>query len=103
MTSSIHTNSQVPVFVLTNHEREPVNAGLINEMHLAISPVFLGSGENLFTGIDLPKLGFTDKQVIYGEKATHIILKKSECGLFSTQKNILFVFSEKEFKILETA
>jgi hypothetical protein len=45
-------------------------------MHLAISPVFLGSGEHLFHGIDLPKLGFTDTQVTYGAKAAHIILKK---------------------------
>ena len=62
----------------TSTIRQFLQAGLIDEMHLAISPVFLGSGEHLFSGIDLPQLGFTDTQVTYGEKATHIILKKSE-------------------------
>lgn len=110
----------VPVFVLTNHAREPLTmkggttfyfitdgiesalekaknaangkdirigggvstvrqylqAGHIDEMHLAVSPVVLGSGENLFAGIDLPKLGFTDIKTTYGSGAAHVILKK---------------------------
>src|SRR5271166_4784861 len=37
--------------------REYLRAALIDELHLAISPVLLGSGEHLFTGIDAPKLG----------------------------------------------
>ena len=58
--------------------RQFLQAGFIDEMHLAFSPVFLGSGEHLFSGIDLPGLGFTDTQVTYGKKATHIILRKNE-------------------------
>lgn len=58
--------------------RQFLQAGLIDEMHLAFSSVFLGSGEHLFSGIDLPKLGFTEIQKIFGENATHVILKKSE-------------------------
>lgn len=57
--------------------RQFLQAGYIDEIHLAISPVFLGSGEHLFSGIDLTRLGYTDKQVTYGEKATHISLKKN--------------------------
>ncbi len=57
--------------------RQFLQAGYIDEMHLAFSPIFLGSGEHLFSGIDLPKLGFTESQKIYGENATHIILKKN--------------------------
>ncbi len=56
--------------------RQFLQAGLIDEIHLAISPVFLGSGEHLFSGIDLPKLGFTKTKKIYGENATHIISRK---------------------------
>jgi len=48
----------------------------MDEMHLALSPILLGSGEPLFAGLDLPQLGFTDTQVTYGEKATHAFLKK---------------------------
>jgi dihydrofolate reductase len=110
----------VPVFVLTNHAREPLHmkgdtvfyfitdgiesaldkarkaangkdirigggtstvrqylqAGYIDEMHLAFSPVFLGAGEKLLAGIDLPKLGYNDIETSYGKLATHVLLKK---------------------------
>jgi dihydrofolate reductase len=56
--------------------RQFLQAGFIDKMHLAISPVFLGSGEHLFHGIDLPKLGLPQTPVPYGPKAAHIILKK---------------------------
>jgi dihydrofolate reductase len=38
--------------------RQYLTAGLIDEMHLAISPILLGSGEHLLAGIDLPRLGY---------------------------------------------
>lgn len=56
--------------------RQFLQAGYINEMHIAVSPVLLGSGENLWLGIDLVKLGFTDTSTVNGENATHLILKK---------------------------
>lgn len=56
--------------------RQYLQAGYIDEMHLAVSPVFLGSGEHLFAGINLPKLGFTETQTTYGKGATHVILRK---------------------------
>jgi dihydrofolate reductase len=62
----------------TSTVRQYLQAGHIDEMHLAVSPVLLGSGENLFAGLNLPKLGFTDTQTVYGEGATHVILKKSK-------------------------
>ena len=34
--------------------RQYLQAGLIDEMHLAQAPVLLGRGENLFEGLDLP-------------------------------------------------
>jgi dihydrofolate reductase len=58
--------------------RQFLQAGYIDEMHLAFAPVFLGSGEHLFAGIDLPELGFTDTQTKYGKGATHVILRKSK-------------------------
>ena len=57
--------------------RQLLQAGYINEMHLAFSPIFLGSGEHLFSGIDLSALGFNHVQKINGEKATHIIVTKN--------------------------
>ncbi len=56
--------------------RQYLTAGQIDEMHLAFSPVLLGEGENLFAGLDLPKLGFQPVQTTAGEHATHVILKR---------------------------
>lgn len=110
----------VPVFVLTHHERPPLEmagdtafhfvtggiedaldraraaaggknvrigggvstirqyleAGLIDELHLAISPLLLGKGEHLFAGIDLPALGFEVTEHVTTDKAMHIVLTK---------------------------
>jgi dihydrofolate reductase len=60
----------------TSTIRQFLQAGYIDEMHLAVSPIFLGSGEHLFAGIDLPTLGFTETQTTYGKGAMHVILKK---------------------------
>ena len=60
----------------TSTIRQFLQAGYIDEMHLAFSPVFLGSGEHFFNGMDLLKMGFTDKQTSYGKGAVHVILKK---------------------------
>ncbi len=56
--------------------RQYLNAGQIDEMHIAMSPVLLGEGEALFHGIDLNKLGFTDVRAVAGENATHVLMKK---------------------------
>jgi dihydrofolate reductase len=56
--------------------RQFLQAGYIDEMHLAFAPVVLGAGEHLFAGINLPKLGFTPTQTTYGNRATHVILQK---------------------------
>ena len=110
----------VPVFVLTNHERNSIEmdggttfhfvtegihaaldrafesaqgkdvrlgggvstirqyleARLIDEMHIAMSPVLLGSGENLFSGINLVSLGYKCTEQVPTDNATHLIIKK---------------------------
>jgi dihydrofolate reductase len=57
--------------------RQYLAADKIDEMHLAVSPVFLGEGEHLFSGIDLTKLGFTPFRTVSGEKATHVLVGKT--------------------------
>ena len=110
----------VPVFVLTNHAREPIEmdggtrfhfvtdgirsaldrafesaqgkdvrlgggvitlrqyleAGLIDEMHLAIAPVLLGSGENLFAGIDMTALGYKTTEHVLTENVMHVMISR---------------------------
>lgn len=56
--------------------RQFLQAGYIDELQITFSPVFLGAGENLFEGIDLPALGFNQIQKIDGEKAMHVIVTK---------------------------
>jgi dihydrofolate reductase len=57
--------------------RQYLTACQVDEIHLAISPVVLGEGENLFSGLDLPKLGFKVAQTTAGEEATHVFLKRT--------------------------
>lgn len=56
--------------------RQYLSAGLIDEMHLAMVPVFLGAGENLFAGLDLPALGYTCTDRVSTPGATHLIVTK---------------------------
>jgi dihydrofolate reductase len=56
--------------------RQYLRAALIDEIHLAISPVLLGSGEQLFAGIDAPRLGYQCTEHVATENATHVVLTK---------------------------
>ncbi len=56
--------------------REYLRAGLIDEMHLAISPVLLGQGENLFAGLDLPALGYQRTEHVPSPLATHVVFTR---------------------------
>lgn len=56
--------------------RQYLEAGLVDSMHLAFSPVLLGAGENLLAGLDLPRLGFRITEHVPGEKATHVVLTR---------------------------
>ncbi|WP_407050212.1 dihydrofolate reductase family protein [Methyloraptor flagellatus] len=49
---------------------------LIDEMHLALSPVLLGTGEALFAGLDLPRLGYACRERVEGERATHLLIAR---------------------------
>jgi dihydrofolate reductase len=56
--------------------RQYLQAGLIDELHFAVSPVVLGRGEALFPGIDFPSLGFRVTETVSTEDAMHIVLAK---------------------------
>jgi len=61
----------------TDTVRQYLQARLIDELHLAQRPVLLGRGENLFTGLNLRELGYECSQAIAGERATHLIVRRS--------------------------
>jgi dihydrofolate reductase len=56
--------------------REYLKAGLIDSLHLAISPVLLGSGEALFSGIDMKGLGYRCAEHTATQAAMHVVLSK---------------------------
>jgi dihydrofolate reductase len=56
--------------------RQYLRAGLIDELHVAVRPVLLGTGEALWTGLDLPALGYETEKVVAGDRATHVYLRK---------------------------
>jgi dihydrofolate reductase len=56
--------------------RQYLRAGLIDDLHLAVGPVLLGSGEALFDGIDMRALGYECDRSVAGERATHVYLSR---------------------------
>jgi len=56
--------------------RQYLSAGLIDELHLAISPVLLGKGEHLLAGIDTAALGYKCTEHAASEHALHVVLSK---------------------------
>jgi dihydrofolate reductase len=56
--------------------RQYLRAGVIDEMHLALTPVLLGSGDRLFAGLDLPRLGYRCTEHVATPKATHIVIRR---------------------------
>ena len=59
-----------------NTIQQYLREGLIDELHLAISPVLLGRGERLFKGVDMVAAGYECIQFVASEKATHVVLRR---------------------------
>ena len=53
-----------------------LRAGLVDEMHLAVAPAVLGSGESLFAGLDLAALGYRCSEHVPTANATHVVLTR---------------------------
>jgi dihydrofolate reductase len=56
--------------------RQYLTAGLIDEIHLVISPALLGRGEHLLGGIDTVSLGYKCTEHASSDQATHVVLTK---------------------------
>ena len=56
--------------------RQFLRARLLDELHLAVRPVLLGEGENLFAGLDLSALGYACAEHIAGECAMHVFIRR---------------------------
>ena len=56
--------------------RQYLEAKLIDELHLAVAPTLLGSGENLFSGLNLPTLGYACTAHAHSDRAMHMVVTK---------------------------
>ena len=56
--------------------RQFLQERLIDELHLAFRPILMGSGENLFAGLDFTALGYHSAEVVPTEHAMHVVLRK---------------------------
>ena len=54
--------------------RQYLQAGLVDEVRLAMRPILLGEGEPLFAGLNLRELGYECKKWVPGERATHVLI-----------------------------
>lgn len=54
-----------------------LRARLVDELHLAISPTLLGSGENLFRGVDLVDLGYKRTAHVSSDNAMHVVIRRA--------------------------
>jgi dihydrofolate reductase len=57
--------------------RQYLQEKLIDEMHLAVAPVLLGRGENLFAGLDMLKLGYRCTEQVATTLATHVTIGRA--------------------------
>lgn len=56
--------------------RQYLQAKLVDEMHLAVAPLLLGTGEHLFAGIDLPALGYRQREHVATSDAMHVVFAR---------------------------
>ena len=57
--------------------RQYLQAGLVDSMHLAYSPIVLGEGESLLAGLNLRELGFQVTESRSTQHAMHMVLERS--------------------------
>jgi len=56
--------------------RQFLRAGLIDEMHLVVSPALLGAGEPLLSGLDLPAMGLRVAEHVATDAAMHVVMTR---------------------------
>jgi dihydrofolate reductase len=58
--------------------RQYLRARLVDEMHVAVAPILLGSGESLLADLDLAALGYRCTEHMASDKATHYVIARAE-------------------------
>jgi dihydrofolate reductase len=66
--------------------RQFLAARAIDELHLAVRPILMGSGEPLWSGLDVAALGYECAESIAGERATHVFIRRRTSGAGRTDR-----------------
>jgi dihydrofolate reductase len=53
-----------------------LKAGVIDEMHLVVSPVLWGAGEKFFGNLDLVRAGFRVTRHVMSERVMHVVMER---------------------------
>ena len=61
----------------TSTIQQYLRAGVIDEMHLVVSPVLIGAGEKFFGDLDLVKMGFRVTRHAMSERVMHVVMEKN--------------------------
>jgi dihydrofolate reductase len=56
--------------------RQYLRERLVDELHLAMRPIFLGKGETIFEGLSFRELGYKVEESVQGERATHFLIRR---------------------------
>ena len=56
--------------------RQFLQAKLVDSMHLAVRPILLGEGEELWHGLDMRALGYEVTELVPGERAMHLFISR---------------------------
>jgi dihydrofolate reductase len=57
--------------------QEYLRAGLLDEMHVAVVPIFLGRGERLFGDFDIQELGYDCVEHVSSPAVTHLRIRRT--------------------------
>ena len=58
--------------------RQFLSERLVDTIHVALRPIFMGRGEPLFAGLDLRELGYVCEKTIPGERCTHLLIRRQD-------------------------
>lgn len=67
--------------------RQALQARLVDQMHLAITPALLGRGEHLLAGIDLPALGYRCSGHVGTAAALHVTFERVDDSAVAQPKS----------------
>ena len=67
-----HPQAKLVILLRWQIDDGPAHAGLVDELSIAVAPLFLGQGLRLFDGIDARKVVLDVVDVVHSPAVTHL-------------------------------